>query len=158
MYKEIRWVCSLAICWVRHHRILLNFNRISKVFMPTLDCQIRALLNCIIVLDVIRKYPWSKCPSDLKCAQAVGSLGTCCFIVVMVNNRVCKSRGEHGAKRRDFPNLGSFHYRSQHNTKKSWAGFASCMAAAIVQTGRNVSFFRFPTHVIQRGRWERLCR
>ena len=36
--------------------------------------------------------------------------------------RVCKSRGEHGAKRRDFPNLGSFHYRSQHNTKKSWAG------------------------------------
>ena len=22
-------------------------------------------------------------------------------------NRVCKSRGEHGAKRRDFPNLGS---------------------------------------------------
>ena len=56
------------------------------------------------------------------------------------DNRVCKSRGEHGAKRRDFPNLGSFHYRSQHNTKKSWAGFASCMAAAIVQTGRNVRF------------------
>ena len=54
--------------------------------------------------------------------------------------RVCKSRGEHGAKRRDFPNLGSFHYRSQHNTKKSWAGFASCMAAAIVQTGRKVRF------------------
>ena len=71
-------------------------------------------------------------------------------------NRVCKSRGEHGAKRRDFSNLGSFHYRSRHK-KKSWAGFASFMAAATGQTGRNVRFFRFPTHVVQRGRWERLC-
>ena len=54
--------------------------------------------------------------------------------------RVCKSRGEHGAKRRDFLNLGSFHYRSRHNKRKSWAGFASFMVAATGQTGRNVRF------------------
>ena len=46
-------------------------------------------------------------------------------------------------KRRDFPNLGSFHYRSQHNTKKSRAGF-NLLRVWLQPSFRRAEMFVFP--------------